>query len=84
MFFRNGVSADDHLNRMHFSEIKHLRFGSQIDQMGSAIQDHVGQEFFLVDLTSIGTRNSDANRHLVFDQVGQVVIRAITGGCFHR
>jgi xanthine/CO dehydrogenase XdhC/CoxF family maturation factor len=52
--------------------------------MGAAIQDHVGKEFFLVNLTSIGAGSSDANGHLVFDQVGQVVIGAITGGCVRR
>lgn len=50
--------------------------------MGSTIEDHVGKEIFLVYLTSLGTRNSDPNWNLVFDQIGQIVIRAVTGWCF--
>ena len=51
--------------------------------MGSTIKDHVRKEFILVDLTSLRTRNSDANWNLVFNQVWQIIIWAITGWCFN-
>ena len=47
--------------------------------MGCTIEDHVRKEIFLVNLTSLGTRNSNANWNLVLDQVGQIIIWAITG-----
>lgn len=62
-----------------FSKIKHFRFGSQIYQMGCTIEEHVRKEFFLVNLTILGTRNSNANGDLVLDQVRQIIIRAISG-----
>jgi hypothetical protein len=60
-------------------EIKHLRFGGQIDQMRPPVEDHVGEKIFLVNLTSIGARNSDTDGNLAFDQKGQIIIGAITG-----
>ena len=62
------------------SKIKHFRFGSQIYQMGGTIKKHVRKEAFLVNLTRLGARNSNANGDLVLDQVGQIIIRAISGG----
>ncbi len=47
--------------------------------MGCTIKKHVRKEFFLVNLTSLGTRNSNANWNLVLDQVWQIIIRAISG-----
>ena len=38
--------------------------------MGSPIQDHIGIKIGLVDLTGLGTGNSDPDRDLLFDQIG--------------
>ena len=53
----------------YFSKIENFGFGSQIDQMGAPIQDHIGKKLGLVHLTSLGAGDSDANRHFVFHQV---------------
>jgi hypothetical protein len=50
--------------------------------MGTAIKDHVREKFRLVNLTSLGTGDSDANRDFVFHKIGQVIIGAIAGGGF--
>lgn len=47
--------------------------------MGSTVKNHVRIEVFLVNLTSLGTRNSNADWNLVLDQVWQIIIRAISG-----
>jgi hypothetical protein len=39
--------------------------------------------FFLVNLTSFGTRDSNSNRDFVFNQIGKIIIRAITRRCFY-
>jgi hypothetical protein len=59
------------------SKVEHLRFGRQIDQVRAAVQDHVGEESRLVYLTGVGARYSDADLHLVFHEVGQVIIWAV-------
>jgi hypothetical protein len=71
------------INLTVLSEIKNLGFRRQINQMGSAIQDHIGKKFGLVHLTGLGTGDSDPYGNLVFDQMRQIIIRAIPGGGFH-
>ena len=63
-------------------EINYACFGGHIDQVGSAVQGHIRKKVCLVYLTGIGARNSDANRDFVFNQIGQIIIRAIIGRCF--
>ncbi len=60
-------------------KIKDLGLRRQINQMWSAVQDHIGKEFGLVHLTGLGTGDSDPDRDLVFHQIGQIIIRAIPG-----
>ena len=47
--------------------------------MGSPIQDHIGKEFGLVHLTGLGTGDSDPDGDLVFHQIGQIIIGAVSG-----
>ena len=61
------------------SEIEHLGLGCHVDQVGAAIEHHVAVELGLVELTVLGAGRTNAHRHLVFDQVGQVVADAIAG-----
>ena len=49
--------------------------------MGAAVQRHVREKFSLVNLTGICAGNSDPDGHLVFNQIGQIIVRAVTGGC---
>jgi hypothetical protein len=65
-------------------EIKHLCFSSEVNEMGTTVQYHVGEEFILVDLTSFCTGNSDAYWYFIFDEVLQMIIGTITGSCFLR
>jgi hypothetical protein len=51
--------------------------------MGAAVQRHVGKKIGLVNLTGIGTGNSDPYGHIVCDQVGQVILGAISGLRFY-
>jgi hypothetical protein len=60
------------------SKIKNLGLRRQIDQMRSTVQDHIGKEFGLVHLTGLGTGDSDPDGDLVFHQIGQIIIRAIS------
>ena len=46
--------------------------------MGSAVQGHVREKIRLVNLTGICAGSSDAYEHLMFDKVGQEIIRTIT------
>jgi hypothetical protein len=48
--------------------------------MGTAIQSHVGEKFGLVNLTGVCAGNSDPDGDLVFNQIGQILVRAVTGG----
>jgi hypothetical protein len=61
------------------SKIKNLGFGCQINQMRSTIQDHIGKEFGLIHLTGLGTGDSNPDGDLVFHQIRQIIIRAISG-----
>ena len=47
--------------------------------MGAPIPDHIGIEFGLVHLTGLGTGDSDPDRDLVFHQIGQIIIGAVSG-----
>jgi hypothetical protein len=58
-------------------EIKDLGFGSHVDQVRAAVQGHVGKEVLLVNLTSLGTGDSNTDRHFVLHQVWQVVAGAV-------
>jgi len=64
-------------------KIEDLRIDSQVNQMGSAVQHHVGEKLRLVNLTSIRTGDSDPDGHFVFDQVWQIVIRTVAGSALH-
>lgn len=46
-------------------KVKDFGFSSQIDEMGTPIQNHIGKEFGLVYLTGLGARNSDPDRDFV-------------------
>jgi hypothetical protein len=48
--------------------------------VGSTVKDHVWKKFFLVNLTSRGTWNSNADGDMIFNQVWQIIIWTITGG----
>jgi len=52
--------------------------------VGATVQYHVAEKRILVNLTSLGTRNSDTDGDLVFNKIGQVVIGAIAGRGFFR
>ena len=60
-----------------YSKVEHLGFRREVNQMGPPVEHHVGEEFRLVQLTSIGTRNSDSNGDFIFDQIRQIIIGAI-------
>ena len=46
--------------------------------MRTAVQQHIMEEFRLVNLTSIGTGNSDPDGDFLLDEIRQEVVRAIT------
>jgi hypothetical protein len=48
--------------------------------MRSSIQSHIGEEFGLVNLTSLRTGDSNADGNLVFNQIRQIVAGTVTGG----
>jgi len=62
-------------------KVKNLSFCGQINKRAACIHRHVGVKFCLVNLTSLGAGNSDANGDFVFNQIGQKIIRAIAGSC---
>jgi hypothetical protein len=47
--------------------------------MGGAIEYHVREKIFLVNLTSIGTWRSNPDWDFVFNQVRKIIIRDIPG-----
>jgi hypothetical protein len=67
----------------HRLEIENLGFGRKIDQMRAAVQDHVGEELRLVNLTSFDAGNSDPDGHFIFDKIGQVVVGTVPGKGFY-
>ena len=60
-------------------EIKDLCLSSQIDEMRAALQNHIGEKLCLVNLTILGTGDSDPNRDVVLHEIGQIIVRAISG-----
>jgi hypothetical protein len=65
-----------------FLKVEDFGFGSQIDEMGAPIQNHIGKKFGLVHLTGLGAGNSDPDGDLMLHQIGQIVIGAIARGGF--
>jgi hypothetical protein len=65
-------------------KIEDLCIDSQVNQMGRAVQYHVGEKHRLVNLTSVRTGDSDPDRHFIFDQIRQIVIRTIACSGFGR
>jgi hypothetical protein len=65
-----------------FLKVEHFSLGGQVDQVGPAVQHHVGEESALVNLTRLGAGNSDTDGNIVLHQIPKVVIGTITGGCF--
>jgi hypothetical protein len=61
------------------SEIENLGFRGHIDQMGPTVQLHVGEEFGFVHTAIFRTGRAYADFDLVFHQVGQVVVGAVSG-----
>jgi hypothetical protein len=49
------------------SEVKYFCLSSEVNEMGTTVQYHVGEEFILVNLTSFCTGNSDAYWDFIFD-----------------
>ena len=64
-------------------EVEDLGVRCQIDQMGAAVQHHVREKVGVVNLTSLGAGNSNANWNLIFHQVGEIIIGAVPGFCFN-
>jgi hypothetical protein len=60
-------------------KIKHFRLGHQINQVGSTVEQHIGEKIGLVNLTGICTRRSDPDGDLVFHQVWKIIVRTIPG-----
>jgi hypothetical protein len=50
-------------------KVKNLSFCSQINKRAACIHGHVREKFCLVNLTSVGAGNSDANGDFVFNQI---------------
>jgi hypothetical protein len=66
------------------SEVKNLCIRGEIHEMRASVQKHVGKEFGLVNLTSLGAGNSDPDRDFMLYQVGQIILWTIAGYCFDR
>ena len=64
---------------MYALKIKHFPLSHQINKMWSTIEQHIGKELGLVNLTSIRARRSNPYRDLVFNQIGKIIIRTISG-----
>ena len=60
-------------------KVEHFGFGCQIDQMGTPVQNHVGEKFGLVNLTILGAGDSDPDGHGLFHQIGEIVTGGIPG-----
>jgi hypothetical protein len=63
----------------HTLEVEDLGFDGKIDQVRRSVKQHIGKEFGLVDLTSLGARNSDSDGDLLFDQIRQIVVGTVPG-----
>jgi hypothetical protein len=64
------------------SEIEHFRFCRQVDQMWPTVEKHVGEKVRLINLTSLGTGDSDSNRDFLLHQVSQIIVWTISGNGF--
>ena len=64
---------------MHALKIKHFPLGHQVNKMWSAVEQHIGKELGLVNLTGICAWRSNSYRDLVFHQIGEIIIRTISG-----
>ena len=60
-------------------KVEDFRFRRHIDHVPASVKNHVRKKMSLVNLTSIGTGDSDTDGHFVFHQIWQVVIWTITG-----
>jgi hypothetical protein len=47
--------------------------------MWPTIKKHVGEEFRLINLTSLGTGDSDPDRNFLFNKVSQIIVWTIPG-----
>ncbi len=47
--------------------------------MRAAVQNHVREKLCLVNLTIIGTGDSDPDRDVVLHKIGQIIVRTISG-----
>jgi hypothetical protein len=66
-------------------KIEHLGFRRHVDEVGASVQLHVGPEMGFIDISVFRAGGADAGFNLVFHQIGQVVVRAVTrGGGFPR
>jgi hypothetical protein len=63
-------------------KIEHLRFCCQVYQMWPTIQKHVGEECRLINLTSLGTGDSDPDRDFLLHKVSQIIVWTIPGNGF--
>ena len=61
------------------SKIEHFRFCCQVDQMRPTIEKHIGEEFRLINLTSLGTGDSDSDRDFLLNKVSQIIVWTIPG-----
>jgi hypothetical protein len=61
----------------HPLEVKNFGLSSQINQAGRPIQDHIGVKLRLVYLTGLGAGDSDTDRDIVFNQIGQIVVGTV-------
>jgi hypothetical protein len=50
--------------------------------MGSTVEQHIGKELGLVNLTGICARRSDPDGNFVFQEVREIVVRAVPGNGF--
>ena len=63
-------------------KVEDFGFSSHIDEVRPPVQNHVGEKFGLVNLTRLDAGNSHPDRHVVFHQIGKIVIGAIAGAGF--
>ena len=60
-------------------KIENFRFCCQVDQMRPTIEKHVGEEVRLINLTSLGTGDSDSDRDFLLNKVSQIIVWTIPG-----
>jgi hypothetical protein len=64
-----------------FSEIENSSLGHQVNQMRCTVENHIGKEIGLVNLTGFGARQSDPDHDFIFLKIREIVLRAIPGDC---